>query len=338
MLPYPYLSADVVRRCLQRNILELVRTLEDGLRRFSLGPQGGIVQPVRNTIALQNQNGMLLSMSAHSIDDGILATKVVTYLPENKPPLPTIQGNVLLFDAHTGSLKCMMDAVEMTAYRTAAASAVATKYLATENPKILAVFGSGTQAKSHIVVLSKMFDFQEIRIWNHREESALSLVGELMTSHEIRTRFVASAAEAARDADVIVTATSSPKPVLQADWLKEGAHVNGACTHICWCGNYEKTCIGVVAAVGAPRLDWQELSSDVMLKSVVYVDSVEGALSESGDIVQSGARIYAEIGEVVLGTKENHRNEMTVFKSLGMAIEDALAAELVYRHAVTEKK
>lgn len=317
MLPYPYLSADVVRRCLQRNILELVRTLEDGLRRFSLGPQGGIVQPVRNTIGLQNQNGMLLSMSAHSIDDGILATKVVTYLPENKPPLPTIQGNVLLFDAHTGSLKCMMDAVEMTAYRTAAASAVATKYLATENPKILAVFGSGTQAKSHIVVLSKMFDFQEIRIWNHREESALSLVGELMTSHEIRTRFVASAAEAARDADVIVTATSSPKPVLQADWLKEGAHVN---------------------AVGAPRLDWQELSSDVMLKSVVYVDSVEGALSESGDIVQSGARIYAEIGEVVLGTKENHRNEMTVFKSLGMAIEDALAAELVYRHAVTEKK
>ncbi|CAN8005481.1 unnamed protein product [Ixodes hexagonus] len=320
MLPCPYLSAEVVKQCLEGNITELVCKLEDGLRRFSLGPRGGIVQPVRNIVPLQNQNGqvvMLLSMSAHSIDDGVLATKVVTYIPGNKPPRPTIQGSVLLFDAETGSLKCMMDAVEITAYRTASVSAVATKYLATENPKILAVFGSGTQAKSHIVVFSAIFNFQEIRIWNHREESALSLAGDLMAKHGIRARCVASAAEAARDADVIVTATSSPKPVLHADWLKKGAHVN---------------------AVGAPRLDWQELSSDVMLKSVVYVDSVEGAMAESGDIVQSGAEVYAEIGEAVLGTKENRRNETTVFKSLGMAIEDALAAELVYRHAVTEKK
>ncbi|XP_075544305.1 ketimine reductase mu-crystallin isoform X3 [Dermacentor variabilis] len=209
----------------------------------------------------------------------------------------------------------VMDAIEITAYRTAAASAVATKYLATEGPKILAVLGSGTQARSHVRIMTTMFRFEQVRIWNHRESSAASLVQEL-AAHGISARYEASAEDAVRDADVVVTATSSPKPVLQAGWLKKGAHVN---------------------AVGAPRPDWQELSEELMRQAVVYVDSTEGARAESGDVIISGADIFAEIGEVVLGAKENRRSDTTVFKSLGMAMEDVLAADLVYRHLSNDK-
>lgn len=314
MLPCPYYSGDVVKRCLERNTAELVRRIEDGLGKFSAGPLGGIVQPVRNVVPVEGQNGMLLSMSALSATDGVLATKVVTFFPGNAPPNPRIQGLVLLMDARTGSLKAVMDAAYITAYRTAAASAVATKHLAVPNPKILAVLGAGVQADSHIRVLSSVFDLKEIRVWNYREASGVRLVDELGAAG-IRARFVASVREAVRDADVIVTATSSATPVLCADWLTKGCHIN---------------------AVGAPRPDWQELSSELMLGSVVYVDSREAALCESGDILKSGAEIYAEIGEVVLGSKENRRQETTVFKSLGIAIEDAIATDLIHRHLTAE--
>ncbi|KAH9373274.1 hypothetical protein HPB48_005019 [Haemaphysalis longicornis] len=170
-------------------------------------------------------------MPAYSAYGDTLATKVITYYPGNLA-LPSIQGVVLLFHAASGALKCIMDAVEITAYRTAAASAVATKcpfssqYLASENPKILAVLGAGTQAKIHVVVLTTVFHFEQVRIWNHRAASATSLVVEL-AAHGIAARYDPSPEEAVRDADVIVTATASPTPILQADWLKKGAHVNG---------------------------------------------------------------------------------------------------------------
>ncbi|XP_072143604.1 ketimine reductase mu-crystallin isoform X2 [Dermacentor andersoni] len=281
MFPCAYFVASQVKRCLENNIPELVRVLEEGFRHLALGPEGGIVQPQRHIVPVKDASGELLSMPAYIASGEALATKVVTSYPNNRSPLPSIQGVVLLFHAGTGALKCVMDAIEITAYRTAAASAVATK----------------------------------VRIWNHRESSAASLVQEL-AAHGISARYEASAEDAVRDADVVVTATSSPKPVLQAGWLKKGAHVN---------------------AVGAPRPDWQELSEELMRQAVVYVDSTEGARTESGDVIISGADIFAEIGEVVLGAKENRRSDTTVFKSLGMAMEDVLAADLVYRHLSNDK-
>ncbi|KAK8763608.1 hypothetical protein V5799_033785 [Amblyomma americanum] len=312
MLPCAYFGADQVRRCLERNIPELVQVLEEGFRDLATG---GVVQPQRSIVSVQDRNGMLLSMPAYSATAQALATKVVTCFPENRAPFPSIQGVVLLFHASTGALKCIMDAAEITAYRTAAASAVATKYLATEDPKVLAVLGSGTQAKSHILVMTAMFPFEEVRIWNHRESSAKSLVNDLAASG-LAVDYEQSAEEAVRDADVVVTATSSPVPLLQAGWLRKGAHVN---------------------AVGAPRPDWHELSEELMHQCVVYVDTAEGARTESGDVIISGADIFAEIGEVLLGTKQNRRADTTVFKSLGMAIEDVLAADLVYRHLEGDK-
>lgn len=309
MFPCPYFGAAQVKGCLDKNIPELVRVLEEGFRNFSSGPEGGVIQPVRNTVPVDGHNGSLLSMPAYSAHGDTLATKVITCYPDNST-LPSIQGVVLLFHAASGALKCVMDAVEITAYRTAAASAVATKYLASKNPKILAVLGAGTQAKVHVVVLTRMFHFEQVRIWNHRATSATSLVRDL-AALGIAARYEPSPEKAVRDADVIVTATSSPTPILQADWLKKGAHVN---------------------AVGAHRPDWRELSGELMRQSVVYVDSAEAARVESGDVILSGAEVFAEIGQVVLGTKENRRADTTVFKSLGMALEDVLAADLVFRH------
>nr|XP_037268715.1 LOW QUALITY PROTEIN: ketimine reductase mu-crystallin-like [Rhipicephalus microplus] len=315
MLPFAFFEACQVKRCLEKNIPQLVRLLEDGFRSLALGPGGGIVQPQRHVVPVKGHNGELLSMPAYIASGQSLATKVITCYPNNRPPFPSIQGVVILFHAGTGALKCIMDAVEITAYRTAAASAVATKYLATESPKILAVLGAGTQAKSHVLVMTTMFRFEQVRIWNHRESSAVSLVQEL-AALGISARCEASVEDAVRDSDVVVTATSSPKPVLEAGWLKKGAHVN---------------------AVGAPLPDRHELSVELMRQAVVYVDSTEGAVTESGDVIISGADIYAEIGEVVLGTKDSRRSDTTVFKSLGMAMEDALAADLVYRHLADDK-
>ncbi|XP_065309496.1 ketimine reductase mu-crystallin-like isoform X2 [Dermacentor albipictus] len=310
MFPFHYYTASQVKQCLESNILELVDTLEQGFRNMSLGPFGGVVQPGRNVVPVRDRNGILVSMSAYSAAGDALATRVVTFYPDNPTSaLPIVQGVVLLFHAGTGSVKCVMDAKEITAYRTAAASAVATKYLANEKPKILAVMGAGTQAKSHIVVLSKVFKFDEIRVWNHREHSAMSLVHGLAECG-LKLQYVSSPRDAVHNADVVVTATASPTPILQSEWLKTGVHVN---------------------AVGAPRPDWQELSEELMRKAVVYVDSSDWARTESGDIVLSGAEIFGEIGDVVLGTKENKRAETTVFKSLGVAIEDVLTADLVYR-------
>ncbi|XP_065309494.1 ketimine reductase mu-crystallin-like isoform X1 [Dermacentor albipictus] len=328
MFPFHYYTASQVKQCLESNILELVDTLEQGFRNMSLGPFGGVVQPGRNVVPVRDRNGILVSMSAYSAAGDALATRVVTFYPDNPTSaLPIVQGVVLLFHAGTGSVKCVMDAKEITAYRTAAASAVATKYLANEKPKILAVMGAGTQAKSHIVVLSKVFKFDEIRVWNHREHSAMSLVHGLAECG-LKLQYVSSPRDAVHNADVVVTATASPTPILQSEWLKTGVHVNVS----------DKSDIAPLpassplrAAVGAPRPDWQELSEELMRKAVVYVDSSDWARTESGDIVLSGAEIFGEIGDVVLGTKENKRAETTVFKSLGVAIEDVLTADLVYR-------
>jgi ornithine cyclodeaminase/alanine dehydrogenase-like protein (mu-crystallin family) len=183
-------------------------------------------------------------------------------------------------------------------------SAAATKLLAPENSKVLAILGSGVQARSHIEALRLVRNFEEVRGWSptksHAEEFA----------EEIGARST-SAEEAVRDADVVVTVTSSKTPVLKGAWLKRGCHVN---------------------AVGACRPDWRELDDDAM-RNLLFVDSREAAMKESGDVILSGAKIYAELGEALSGKIDNHADETTIFKSLGMAVEDIAAALLVYRSA-----
>jgi len=190
----------------------------------------------------------------------------------------------------------------ITEMRTAAVSAAATKLLAALDAKVLAILGSGVQARSHVEALRFVRSFEEIRVWSptkaHAERFAKEIGAKAM-----------SAEAAVHGADVVVTATNSKTAVLKGPWLRPGCHVN---------------------AVGACRPDWRELDDDTM-GNAVFVDSREAALKESGDVILSGTKIYAELGEALAGKVPARANETTIFKSLGLAVEDIAAALLVYR-------
>jgi ornithine cyclodeaminase/alanine dehydrogenase-like protein (mu-crystallin family) len=191
-----------------------------------------------------------------------------------------------------------LDGRLITEMRTAAVSAVATKALARPDARVLALLGSGVQARSHLDAIRRVRDLAEIRVWSPH---ARPIDG---------ARLCACAEECVRGADIVVTATSSTTPVLRGEWISPGAHIN---------------------AIGACRPDWRELDDAVMRRATLYVDSREGALRESGDVILSKAPIAAELGEVVAGrTGRRSPAEITLFKSLGMAVEDIAAAMLVY--------
>jgi thiomorpholine-carboxylate dehydrogenase len=215
---------------------------------------------------------------------------------------------IFLVDPETGNPVAIMDGRLITEMRTAAVSAVATKLLASSNAKILAILGSGVQANSHMEALRIVRNFEEIRVWSPTREHAEQFAKEVGAA-------AMSPEKAVRGADAIVTATNSKMPVLEGAWLKPGCHVN---------------------AVGACRPDWRELDDEAM-SNVVFVDSREGAIKESGDVILSHAKIYAELGEALAGNVPLRATETTIFKSLGMAVEDIAAATLVYRSATAEK-
>jgi thiomorpholine-carboxylate dehydrogenase len=215
---------------------------------------------------------------------------------------------IFLVDPQTGTPLATMDGRLITEMRTAAVSAIATKLLAASDAKVLAILGSGVQARSHVNALRLVRQFEEIRVWSSTPEHAQRFAREIGAKSM-------PAEEAVRGADVVVTATNSPTPVLKGSWLRPGCHVN---------------------AVGACRPDWRELD-DAAMANVVFVDSREGAMKESGDVILSGTKIYAELGEALAGKVLPRASETTIFKSLGMAVEDIAAAMLVYRSATKAK-
>nr|KAF6435244.1 crystallin mu [Rousettus aegyptiacus] len=198
-----------------------------------------------------------------------------------------------------------MDGTVITAKRTAAVSAIATKFLKPPSSEVLCILGAGVQAYSHYEIFTEQFSFKEVRIWNRTRENAEKFADTVQGE----VRVCSSIQEAVTDADVIITVTMATQPILFGEWVKPGAHIN---------------------AIGASRPDWRELDDKLMKQAVLYVDSREAALKESGDVILSGAEIFAELGEVVKGVKPAYCEKTTVFKSLGMAVEDMVAAKLVY--------
>lgn len=292
-----FLDEEQVRRHLRME--SLIPAMEKALIDFSAGK---VVQPVRSVIPVDPPGGFMGIMPA--LSEG-LGLKVVTFYPPNaERGLPTHMATIFLVDPETGAPLAMMDGRLITEMRTAAVSAVATKLLGPADAKILAILGSGVQARSHIEALRLVRRFEEIRVWSptkaHADQFAKE-VGARSTSGE----------DAVNGADVVVVATNSKTPVLRGAWLKPGCHVN---------------------AIGACRPDWRELADDAM-RSVLFVDSREAAMQESGDIILSGAKIYAELGEALAGKVPARADETTIFKSLGMAVEDIAAALLVSQSA-----
>src|SRR5437879_11544728 len=286
-----YLDEEQVRQHLRME--ELIPAMEKALIDFSAGK---VTQPVRSVITGDPPGGFFGMMPALAEGLGI---KLVTFYPPNAElGIPTHMATIFLADPETGAPLAMMDGTLITEMRTAAVSAAATKLLASPDAKVLAILGSGVQARSHMEALRLVRNFAEIRVWSHTAANAERFAKEIGAK-------TMSAEAAVRDADVVVTATNSKMSILRGAWLKPGAHVN---------------------AVGACRPDWRELDDDAMA-NVVFVDSREAAMKESGDVILSGAKIYAELGEA-LASKASRASETTIFKSFGMAVEDITAALL----------
>jgi ornithine cyclodeaminase/alanine dehydrogenase-like protein (mu-crystallin family) len=291
----PILDEEAVRSLLRMEAL--IPAMAEALSDLSAGR---VVQPVRLVLPVADR-GFFAAMPAYT--GGALGAKLVTFFAGNVG-VPTHHAIILLLDPNTGAPLAMVDGRLITEMRTAAVSAVATRYLARSDTRVLAILGSGVQAGSHLEALRLVRDFDEVRVWSPRNAAAFA------ERHQIRA--MASVPDAVRGADVVVVATSARTPVLRGQWLSPGTHVN---------------------AVGACRPDWRELDDELARGARLYVESREAATRESGDVM--AGTVVAEIGELVAGTAPGRQtgDEITLFKSVGVAAEDMAAAGLVYRLA-----
>jgi len=278
---------------------ELIPAMADALRDLSAGR---VVQPLRQVLPVSEHQGFFGVMPAYG---GALGAKLVTFYPNNQG-VPTHHAIILLFRPETGEPLVTMDGRLITEMRTAAVSAVATDLLARREVNVLAILGSGVQARSHLDGLRIVRRFREVRVWSPRHAP------EFAKEHGITAS--ASAEEAVRGADVIVVATAATAPVLKGEWLSPGVHIN---------------------AVGATRPNWRELDDEALVRAKLFVESREAAGQESGDVIAADS-IFAELGEVVSGAKPGRESEdeITLYKSVGVAVEDIAAADLVYRRAI----
>jgi alanine dehydrogenase len=291
-----FLTEEQVRAVLRME--ELIPAMAGALRDLSAGK---VQQPMRTVLPVTEHKGFFAVMPAYG---GALGAKLVTFYPHNTK-VHTHHAMILLFRPETGEPLVTMDGRLITEMRTAAVSAVATDALARADASVLAILGSGVQARSHLEAMRIVRNFREVRVWSPRNAHAFA--------KEFDVREAASAEEAVRGADVIVVATAATTPVLMGEWLSPGAHIN---------------------AVGATRPNWRELDDELLRRARIFVEAREAAMKESGDVIAAG-NIFAEIGEVVAGTKSGResKEEMTLFKSVGVAVEDIVAADLVWRRA-----
>jgi ornithine cyclodeaminase/alanine dehydrogenase-like protein (mu-crystallin family) len=291
-----YLDEDAVRAVLAWDAL--IAAMESALAEFS---RGKVVQPVRSVLTVDEGHRYLGIMPA--IVGDVMGVKVVTFYPVNADAgLPTHQATIVLYEKATGQPLAAMDGRLITEMRTAAVSAAITKRLAPAPSRVLALLGSGVQAHAHLEALSRVRTFDDVRVWSRNAEHAAHFARQ----HGVRA--VESAETAVRGADVVVTATAAREPILKGAWLKPGSHVN---------------------AVGSSRRDWRELDDEAM-ENAVLVDSREAAAVEAGDVIIPNAAIYAEIGEIFDGAEPPPASATTVFKSVGLAVEDVAAARLVF--------
>jgi ornithine cyclodeaminase len=283
--------------------------------------RGAVWQPLRFVVRPPEEPSLMGLMPAHRSDPtASYGLKVVCIFPSNAARgIDLHQGGVLLFDGETGVLRALVDASAITATRTAAVSGVATKALAREDARELAILGSGVQARSHLEAMAAARPFERARVWSRTAEHASAFAADAQVAFPVEA--VGNAEDAVRDADVVVTATSSPEPIVKRDWLKTGAHVN---------------------AVGSSIPTARELDADIVAASALFADARESMVNEGGDYLfavrEAGIgpdHIRAELGEVLTGSGHGRLadDELTVFKSLGLAAEDLAAAEHVYTRA-----
>ncbi|MHA2249548.1 MAG: ornithine cyclodeaminase family protein [Candidatus Kariarchaeaceae archaeon] len=278
-------------------------------------------QPLRKAMIDPSVKGILAAMPAYiGGDDPVLGLKVVSVFHDNlKYGLESHQATILLLNPDTGRLKAIIDGAEITALRTAAASAVATKFLATKEATNLSILGVGVQAHTHLNAISLVRPIENIAIWNRSKNRALEFVNKYSKDYSIN--HFDTVKQAVEDADIICTVTASTDPILKGDWVKEGTHIN---------------------AVGSCTPNARELDTELIMRSSLFTDVVESAMNESGDIlipINEGklnhSPILIELGQLV---NEGHPGrtsdtEITIYKSLGLGIQDLSTAQYVFNEA-----
>ena len=303
---------------------ECIEVMAEALSALS---RGEVYQPLRTVLRPQDAPGLMALMPAYRWGaNSAFGLKAICVFPDNPSRgKDAHQGSVMLFSGETGELLALMNASAITALRTAAVSGVATRVLAREDAAELTIVGSGVQARAHVEAMSCVRPIRRVRIASRNPLHARQLADDLREKFSFVIEPVDKVEEALKGADLVVTATTAREPVIKRHWLSPGAHIN---------------------AIGTYSPDSREIDGATMAAARVFVDLRESAFREAGDYllaVKEGLigpdSIAAEIGEVLIGTREGRSapDQITLFKSLGLAIEDLACAERLFRNAQEKK-
>ncbi len=300
----------------------------DGMKRafiqFSLGHA---MVPLRSRIEVEEHQGITLFMPALLQESDDLAIKIVSVFPENaQADLPTIHAVALVIDPETGAPQALLEGSSLTAIRTGAASGVATDLLAREDARHVAIFGSGVQARTQLEAVCNVRDIEDVFIYSLDRDGAETFRDEMSRTPSIpkRVKVVDTPEAAIESTDIICTATTSSTPVFPGTLIRPGTHIN---------------------AVGSYTPTMQEIDLATINNPLIVVDSLDAALAESGDLIipieqekLNLKKIHAELGEIASGSKPGRtsREEITVFKSVGLAIQDAMAASIALSNAMEQ--
>ena len=310
-----------------KNLLSLGEVITAVESAFKMKGLGHVQMPPKQYLFINKYNGDLRTMPAYLEDSDTITVKVVNSHPENqKYRLPTVMATIIMINPKTGAPQAIMGGTWLTALRTGAAGAIAAKYLANPKPKTIGIIGAGTQARTQLMGLYLVFDtIEEIKVWDQNQQVASTYVQDLKKQYnQSSICSVENPKKAVQDADIIVTVTPSRKPLIFSEWIQQGTHIN---------------------CMGADAPGKQELDPTILVKSKLVIDDWEqshhgGEINipfSKGIITQQD--VWGDICEIVAGVKaaRTSSEELTVFSSTGLAIQDAAAANVAYQNALKEK-
>lgn len=296
---------------------EAIEVVEDAFKEYA---NGNVEMPARSTIMLPKYNGSISFMPSYLTESNAQATKIISIYPDNPAKgLPTTVAWIIVNDPETGMIKAFMDATYLTAMRTGAVTGVAAKYLAPKDAKTVAIFGAGIQGRTQTWAACTVRDIEKVYVYDLYPEAREKFAHEMSEKLGIEVISASNGEEAAKEADIVLTATTSRRPVIDRSWLKDKVHVS---------------------AIGAFYPDWRELDTATVAESKLVIDDMDSIMLEAGDVlipIEEGVitvdHIHAELKELVSGKKTGRTPEdgITVFKSVGIAIQDSSVANLVLR-------
>jgi ornithine cyclodeaminase len=276
--------------------------------------------PLRTGIAIKDENALSLSMPGYLGQDKTLGLKVVSIFPNNLVKnKPSINGFIMLLDSSTGEPMALMDAGFLTALRTGAVSGLATRYFSREDAKHVAIIGAGVQAHTQLEAVAAVRDIKRVSVWSRNWDNAVAFAKKWETQFDCQVG--STILEAVSEADIICTATGSGEPLIHRFDIQDHAHIN---------------------AIGSHSIAMREISHEVLAEAVVFADQREAVLAESGEIINAIAENHLkkediiEIGQWLLDKQGDFKQRLTVFKSVGLAIQDLSVARIVYQNAVAQ--